>query len=195
MKKSEYEKFQMFKKQHHFTDSQIIKIMTDYANTTDEYATSFFVAKYHITEREFYKMRDFCIIFMLVEAPVCRRIRDKASRNQSKKNNSGNCTSSNQHYSFLIQKRKEYLKSFSDEEINAIAVEYSKGDAIYDIAKKHNISPYTVRKLIAIALVKHLITNEIYHLVKYRSQCYLAQLSYFNGFTAEQIWNGYLHWD
>lgn len=189
MKKSEYQKFQDFKKQHNLTDNQIIQIMNEYANTEDEYSASFYAAKYHTTPRIFYRMRDFTIIFMLVDATVCKRIRDKSFRNQGSKNASGNCSSANQHYKYLIQKRKEYLKNFSNEEIGLIAVEYANGDALYDIAKKHNISVYTVRKLLAIALVNHLVCEAVYTSIKFRSNLYIIHAPYFRGYTAEQLWN------
>lgn len=202
MKKNEFNKFhsflegfKSFKSRHNLTDKKIVQIMTEYANTEDEYSSSFFAQKYDITVYEFYRLKDYTIILMLVEAPVCRRIREKSFRNQGSKNASGNYSSSNHHYQNLLAKRKAYLKSFSDEEIGTVATQYANGDAIYDIAKKHDVSPYTVRKLIAIALVKHLITEDTYQLVKYRSQYYITHLSYFNGFTAEQMWNGYLRWE
>lgn len=195
MKKSEYQKFQDFKKRHKFTDKQIIQIMTEYANTEDEYAASFFAMKNNITEHIFYKMRDFCLIFMLVEAPVCKRIRDKSFRNQSGKNKSGNYTSAKYHYKQLIDKRKEYLKSFSDVEIELIAVEYANGDALYDIAKKHNVSVYTVRKLLAIALVNKLVCEPIYHAIRFRSSVYIGNLDYYRGYTAEELWHKYSHWE
>lgn len=195
MKKSELQKFQDFKKQRNLTDKQISTIMTEYANTEDEYSASFFASKYHITERVFYRMRDFCIIFMLVEAPVCRRIRDKTFRNQSGKNKSGNYTSANQHYKYLIKKRKEYLKSFSNEEIGLIAVEYANGDALSDIAKNHNVSVYTVRKLLAIALVNKLVCEPIYHAIRFRSSVYIGKLGYYRGYTVEDLWHKYSHWE
>ena len=71
MKKSEYQKFQDFKKRHNLSDQQIVRIISDYANTADEYAASFFAAKYNISNHVFYKIRDYTIIFMLVDATVC----------------------------------------------------------------------------------------------------------------------------
>ena len=195
MKKSEYQKFQDFKVRHNVTDKQIVKIMADYANTTDEYAASFFATKYKISEYMFYRMRDFTIIFMLVDATVCQRIRNKAFRNQSGKNKSGNYTAANRHYQLLIKKRKEYLKSFSNEEIVLIAIDYANGDALYDIAKKHNISTYTVRKLLAIALVNHLVCDTIYDSIQFRSSIYIAYLGVYRGCTAEELWNSNSHWE
>lgn len=193
MKKSEYLKFQNFKKQHNLTDKQIIQIMNEYASTEDEYSASFYAAKYHTTTRLFYRMRDFTIIFMLVDASSCKRIRDKSFRNQSRKNTSGNYSTANHHYKYLIQKRKEYLKSFSNEEIGLIAVEYANGDALYDIAKKHNISTYTVCKLLAIALANHLVCENVYRSIKIRSDLYIINSPQFQGYTAEILWN-YSHW-
>lgn len=188
------EGFKSFKARHNLRDKLISQIMTEYANTEDEYSASFFVAKYNITLYEFYRLKDYTIIFMLVDAPICKRIRDKSFRNQSSKNASGNYSSASYHYKELISKRKEYLKSFSNEEIGLIAVEYANGDALYDIAKKHNVSVYTVRKLLAISLVNHLVCDTVYQSIKLRSSLYITSLSYFNGYTAEDLWN-YSHWE
>ena len=195
MKKSELTRFKDFKRKYNLTEKLIVQIMTQYADTEDQYSASFFAAKYQITERVFYLMRDFTIIFMLVDAPICRRIRDKTFRNQSGKNQSGNFTAANRHYQLLIEKRKEYLKSFSDEEIELIAIEYANGDALYDIAKKHNISVYTVRKLLAIALVNKLVCEPIYHAIRFRSSVYIGNLGYYRGYTAEDLWHKYSHWE
>lgn len=195
MKKSEYQKFQEFKKRHNLSNQQIVRIISDYANTADEYAASFFAAKYNISNDVFYKIRDYTIIFMLVDATVCQRIRNKLFRNQSGKNKSGNYTAANRHYQLLIKKRKEYLKSFSNEEIVLVAIEYANGDALYDIAKKHNISTYTVRKLLAIALVNHLVCDTIYDSIQFRSSIYIAYLGVYRGCTAEELWNSNSHWE
>lgn len=191
MKKSELQKFQDFKRKYKFTDKQIANILADYANTEDEYSASFFAAKNHISEYLFYKMRDFCIIFMLVDASTCKKIRDKTFRNQSGKNVSGNYTAANRHYKNLIQKRNEYLNSFSVEEITLIAIEYSNGEALYDIAKKYNLSTYTVQKLLAIALRKHLVCDTLYLRIKYRSDRYIAGKKIYFGPSAEQLWNSH----
>lgn len=194
MKTSEYQKFQDFKKRRNLTNKQLATIMTDYANTVDEYSASFFSVKYHISLYEFYRIRDYTIIFMLVDAPVCKRIRDKSFRNQSGKNKSGNYTAANNHYRQLIEKRKEYLKSFPNEIIILIAIQYAQGAALYDIAKELNISTYTVRKLLAISLENHLVCDDVYELIKLRSNRYIASLHYFDGYTAENLWNSYKKW-
>lgn len=188
------ERFQSFKSRHDLTNQKIAQIMTEYANTEDEYSASFFSAKYKITLYEFYRLKDYTIIFMLVDAPICKRIRNKSFRNQSSKNASGNYSSSKHHYEKLIVLRKEYLKTFSDEEIILIATEYADGDALYDIAQKHAISTYTVRKLLTVCLLKHLVSDSIYQSIKLRSQLYITQLPYFNGYTAEDLWNNYSYW-
>lgn len=186
--------FKSFKSRHKLTDKQIEKIMTEYANTVDEQSASFFANKYGISEYEFYRIKDYTIVFMLVDATVCSRIRDKTFRNQSSKTSSGNFTTSYNHYRDLLALRKEYLKTFSNEEIIKIAKEYANSSALYDIAKEHKISIYTVQKLLAISLANHLVTNEIYQLMKFRSMAYCNQLRDFNGYTAENLWN-YSHWE
>lgn len=194
MKKSELQKFQDFKLKHNLTDAQIIKIMLEYASTMDEYSASFFASKYHISEYVFYKIRDFTIIFMLVTPFNCKNIRNKAFRNQGSKNSTNNYTSSRNHYKQLLLRRKEYLKSFTDEQISLIAIEYSNGITIYDISKKYNISIYTTQKLLAIALAKHLVCDKVYSNILYRSTNRISMLPYYQGYTVEDLWN-YSYWE
>lgn len=201
MKKSEIKDFQRyangfksFKARHKLSDNQISIIMTEYANTVDEQGASFFASKYGFTEHIFYQIKDYTFVFMLVDASTCIRIREKSYRNQKLKNPSGKCSSSVRHYQDLLAIRKEYLKSFSVEEIVKIATEYSDYVALYDIAKAHKISPHTVRRLLAIALANHLVDYDTYCRIKSRSILYCYQLGNFQGYTAENLWN-YSRWE
>lgn len=196
MKKSGYlEQFKKFMKNYNLTETKVKQIITEYANTVDEQSASFFTFKYNITSYAFYRLRDFAIILMLVDDHVCKRIRDKSFRNQSGKNSSGNYTAANKHYKVLMEKRKEYLKSFSTEEIVLISIEYANGDSLHDIAKKHCISEYTIRKLLSIALVEHLVCDKVYHAIKFRSDTFIRSLGDYRGYTAEDLWLKYSHWE
>lgn len=195
MKKSEYQKFQDFMKRHNLTYSQIIKTMSEYAHTVDEMSASFYSQKYSISKHVFYKMRDYTIIFMLVDAPVCKRIRDKAFRNQGAKNPDGSQShaSSFKHYYSLLEEREKYLKGFSKNKIVQIATDYAEGSSLYDIAKKHRVSVYTVKKLLAISLVNHLVIEDLYYCIKFRSDTYRQQMKHYSGYTAEELWNWHSH--
>lgn len=186
--------FKSFKSRHKLTDKQIALIMTEYANTVDEQSASFFANKYAISEYEFYRIKDYTIVFMLVDANICIRLRDKSFRNQGSNNPTGNYSSSYQHYKNLINLRKCYLKSFSNEEIIQIADQYVQGLAIYDIAKKHQITMHTVRRLLAIALTTHLVNETAYLQIKSRSLAYLNSLPAFNGYTVDDLWN-HSYWE
>lgn len=195
MKKNEYQKFQDFMKRHKLTYSQIIKIMSEYANTVDEMSASFFSQKHAISKHVFYKMRDYTIIFMLVDSPVCKKIRDKAFRNQGAKNPDGSQShaSSFKHYYRLLEEREKYLKGFSKNKIVQIATDYAEGRSLYDIANKHRVSVHTVRRLLAISLVNRLISAELYYDIKFRSDAYRQRMKYFSGYTAEELWNWNSH--
>lgn len=196
MKKSESQKFEDFKKRYNLTDSHIIRIIMDYAHTVPEYSAGFFANKYNISTHVFYKLRDYSIIFMLVSGTVCCRIRDKAFLNQGLNNPSGsnNHFSSEQHYKKLIRKRKEYLSSFSNEQIIKIATSYANGEILNDIAKSHNISIYTTQKLLAIALINRLVSEDCYLNIKARSDYLVHHLfRNYSGYTAEELWNFYSH--
>lgn len=188
------ESFKAFKKRHKITEQQMINIMTEYANTVDEQGASFFASKYGFSEYIFYQIKDYTFVFMLVDASICVRIRDKSFRNQGAKNASGNCSSAVHHYNNLLALRKEYLKSFSNEDIVEIATEYANSIALYDIAKKHKISTHTVRRLLALALANRLVDYETYSKISFRSLVYCKQLRNFNGYTANDLWN-YSNWE
>lgn len=188
-KKSEYQKFQDFKARHNLTDGKIKQIMCDYALSDDQFARTFFTSKYNISEYVFYKMRDYTIIFMLVSPSTCKLIRSKAFRNQAGHTPSGNCNTSFAYYQKLISKRREYLESFSDSEISEIALEYSTGNSLYEIASKHNVSsPEIVKKLISIALVKRLVDEETYREIKFRSDLIFIQAPR-DYISAESLWH------
>lgn len=191
MKKSEYQKFQDFKVRHNLTDAKISKIMNEYAITPDENSASFFTQKYNISEHVFYKIRDYAIIFMLVSPLTCKQIRDKSLRNQIGHNPSGNYNTALAHYYQLIDKRREYLDSFSNVTISEIALQYSIGASLYEIANKYQVSTETVRKLIALALVNHLIDGETYRRISFRSNLIIVKLRGKNIFSAESLWNSY----
>lgn len=198
MKKSEIKDFQRysnsfksFKARHKITEQKIALIMTEYANTVDEQGASFFVNKYGFSEYVFYQIKDYTFVFMLVDASTCIRIREKSYRNQSRKTSAGNYSSAVHHYKELLALRKEYLKSFANEEIVEIATEYANHITLYDIAKKHKISTHTVSRLLAIALANHLVDYETYCQIKSRSIVYCNHLGGFNGYTAENLWNYY----
>ena len=189
MKKSEYQKFQDFKKRHNLTDTTMMQIMYDYATSSDEFARTFFTSRYNISEHVFYKIRDYTIIFMLVSPVICKRICNKSFRNQIGHNPSGNYNTSFVHYQNLIAKRREYLNSFSDAEIVHIAFDYSNGNSLSEIAKIHNIASIgIVRNLIAIALVNRLIAKETYLRIKLRSDLILVNSCGPNAISAESLW-------
>lgn len=190
-KKSEYQKFQDFKTRHNLTDGKIKQIMCDYALSDDQFARTFFTSKYNISEHVFYKMRDYTIIFMLVSPSTCKLIRNKSLRNQIGHNPSGNYNTSFVYYQKLISKRREYLDSFSHSGIAEIALEYSTGNSLYEIASKHNISsPEIVKKLIAIALAKRLVDDQTYKKIKFRSDLIFVKSK--RGYlSAESLWNSH----
>lgn len=196
MKKRKYkdfkryaDSFKNFKYRYKLTDKDFAIIMTQYANSVDEQGASFFANKYGFSEYVFYLIKDYTLVFMLVDASVCVRIRDKAYRNQCSKSPSGKCTSAQEHYKDLLALRKEYLDTFSKDTIVKIAKEYANGTPLYDIAKNNKISPYTVRRLLAIALTNHLVDYETYQQINFRSMVYCSHLHNFNGYTAESLWN------
>lgn len=192
MKKSESQKFESFKKRHNLTNSKIEQIISEYALTEDNYSGSFFCTKYNISKHVFYKLRDYAIIFMLVSRIICKKTRDKSIRNQISKNPTGKYNSAATYYRKLIIRRREYLDSFSNEEIVQIALMYANsGNTLQEIATAHGISTETARRLIAIALVNRLVDEETYRRIKIRSDRILINLRGPNILSAESLWHSY----
>lgn len=190
MKKSEFQKFIDFKKRHNFTNQFIAQLMHEYATSDDEFSCSYFVNKYGISEHTFYKMRDYAVIFMLVSPNTCKEISKKCNRNQRSKNPYGNFTSSPKHYKDLLEKRKEYLSTFSYQEILEVAIEYAQWKPINDIALTHGVSKYIIQNLIAIALKNHIVNYQTYRAIKVRSDT-IAKTNPLVSCTAKSLWDSY----
>ena len=94
MAKSFYQKFLSFKARHNLSDADIIKLVTEYANSSFELARTHFTTKYNITEYTFYKARDYAIICCLVNYDLYKKIRKKSASNYRRNNDKNSATSS-----------------------------------------------------------------------------------------------------
>ena len=189
MKKSNYSKFMNFKHNHKLNNTQIAEIALEYANSADEFARTFLTTKYGISKYVFYKCLDYAIIYMLVDANTCKKIRSKRLRNQGSHNQSGNYTSALYHDRTLMSLRKEYLGNFSEKEIRQIAALYANNYSLYEIGQRHNISEYCVRKLLAISVREHLLDKETYLKLKDRSDRTVANRKDYFGPSCQDLWN------
>ena len=146
--KTEIQRFNDFKKRHNLSYRDIAEIATEYAETADDRARTYFSEKYYFSESVFYKIRDFAIICHLVDDKTCNKIRDKASRNNASHNEENSAISSYKHFDDLLLRRKDFLSSFSNEEITVIAYKYIEGIDLRIISDIFEICEESVKKLI-----------------------------------------------
>lgn len=152
--KSIYEKFLDFKSRHKLSNEKIAQIATEYANSSFDFARSYFSSKYEISEYVFYKARDFAIIFCLVDNTTAKRIHEKSSANYRSNNDKNSAADSIAHFNELIAKRQEFLDGFSKNEILDIAHKYVEGLSAKNIALCYDTGEYAIKKLLKKGIVE-----------------------------------------
>ena len=152
--KSIYEKFLDFKSRHKLSNEKIAQIATEYANSSFDFARSYFCSKHEISEHVFYKIRDFAIIFCLVDNDTAKRIQQKSSANYQSNNDKNSAASSIAHFDELIVKRQEFLDGFSKNEILDIAHKYVEGASVKNIALCYDTGEYAIKKLLKKGIVE-----------------------------------------
>ena len=133
-KKSIVKQFEDFKLKHSLTNRDITKIAREYANSDYDLARSFYMEKYRISQSVFYKIRDYAVIFCLIDEESCKRLKNKTLWNYERNNPNGTITGPENHLSELYEKRKEFLDSFSENDIKDIAYKYAEGVSTENIA-------------------------------------------------------------
>jgi len=163
MKKSIYEKFLDFKTRHGLSNEKIAQIATEYANSNLELACSYFSDKYDISEHTFYKVRDYAIIFCLVDKETYKQIKQKSSTNQKNNinNTKKNAASSIAYFDELLVKQQEFLDGFSNNEILDIAHKYVEGISKKNIAIAYDTGEYAIQLLLKKGVVKLILDSKI----------------------------------
>ncbi len=147
------QKFSSFKSRHHLSNADIIKIATEYANSSLAHARTHFTNKYNLTRYAFYKARDYAIICCLVDYDLYEKIRKKSSANYKSNNDRNSATSSKIHFSELLVQRNQFLSDFSEKEILEIGHKYAEGITVKNIALEYEISELAVKNLLGKGIV------------------------------------------
>lgn len=161
MKKSILDKFADFKNRHDFSNSQIVQMVTEYANSDLEFARTFFKEKYNISEHVFYKARDYAVIFCLVGSSTCNKLRIKSAQNYSRNNDSNSARGSLAHFDELIKERQNFLNSFSANDIRHIANKYVESVSVQDIAIAYDTGEFAIKRLLKKGIEKLILDAEV----------------------------------
>ena len=161
MKKSLVEKFADFKKRHCLSNSDIEKMMVEYANTDFDLASSYFSEKYNISKGVFYKARDYAVICCLIDEDICKKIKRKTIENYKKNNPKQTTSGPVVHFSELRVQRQEFLNTFSDNDIRDIAYKYEEGISLKNIAITYDIGEYGIKLLLRKGIVMLIVDKKI----------------------------------
>lgn len=164
--KSELERYNDFKKRHGLAYEDIVKIVTEYANTGEDCARTFFCEKYNITPAVFYKCRDFAVTCHLVDRETCKRLKRKAALNCASHNDKNSSIGSELHFNELLQKRKEFLSSFSNEEIIDIANKYVDGVNLSVISNTYEMCATSIKLLLKKGIAEVIIPSDLVDQIK-----------------------------
>ena len=148
MKRSIIDKFANFKERNSLSNSIIVKIVTEYANSEPDLACTYLSEKYKISKSAFYKARDYAIICCLVDNHICKKIKDKSVNNYKRNNPQKSSRKSLMHFEELYTKRQDFLNLFSDNEIKDIAYKYAEGVSPAIIAIGYDTGEFAIKWLL-----------------------------------------------
>ena len=153
MGKSIVKKFYDFKVRNGLSNETIVQIVTEYANSSLELARTHYSEKFDISERTFYKCRDYAVICCLVDNQTCKRLRAKAATNCSSHNPKKSSVAPIAHFEELIANREIFISEFSAYEILDIAHKYTEGVTLKNIAIAYETGELGIQKLLKKGIV------------------------------------------
>lgn len=109
-----------------FSRKKIWEIATQYANTKLEYSREFFSQEYCISYNTFYTLLEKAVIEGIVDDETVKKMSEKAGENSARKAGEGARKRSENHYNYLILKRKIYM--LPKEETHNIVIKYSNSE-------------------------------------------------------------------
>ena len=148
MERSIIDKFANFKERNSLSNSVIVKMVTEYANSEPDLACTYLSEKYKISKSTFYKARDYAIICCLVDNHICKRVKNKSVNNYKRNNPKKSGRKSLTHFEELYTKRQDFLNSFSDNEIKDIAYKYAEGVSPAIIAIGYDTGEFAIKWLL-----------------------------------------------
>lgn len=166
MAKSINQKFLSFKKRHQLSNEDIVKIATEYANSSFELARTHFTNKYNITDYVFYQIRDYAIICCLVNRDLYERIKEKSSANYKSNNTKNSSASSIAHFDKLLVQQSQFLSEFSEKEILEIGLKYAEGVTVKKIAMAYETGELAIKKLLGKGIVNIIYDIDLVNQIK-----------------------------
>lgn len=160
MKKSLVEKFVDFKRRHCLSNSDIEKMMIEYARSELEYASSHFSAKYNISKSVFYKARDYAVICCLIDEDTCKALKRKTIKNYQRNNPMQTTNGPVDHFSELRVQRQEFINSFSDNDIRDIGFKYAEGVSLKNIAIAYDTGEYGIKLLLRKGIIMLIVDGK-----------------------------------
>ena len=154
------EQFLAFKKRNLLSSELISKIVSEYANSDQDFAKTYFTEKYNISAHVFYKCRDFAVVFCLVDDSTCCKLKQKTARNYSAKNPNGTAVSSVNHFNEIYQQRSDFLDTFTTQKIRYITNQYLNDISLDDIAEENYTKSFTIKFFIKKGITNLLVDKE-----------------------------------
>lgn len=146
------------------------KIATEYANSSEEYARSYFIDKYDITASCFYKCLETAIIRNLITEELIEKMEKKAINNQKAHDTTAGAKTHLKYYKMRKERDLNIFAEFSDNEIEKIAIEfaYSKLKKA-EFAKEKEISNRVIDLILKKAIEEAIVDDEVLYSIKERS--------------------------
>ena len=140
MERSIIDKVANFKERNSLSNSVIVKMVTEYANSEPDLACTYLSEKYKISKSTFYKARDYAIICCLVDNHICKRVKNKSvnnyKSNNSKKSGRKSLTHFEELYLQIRQRNKKYLLDCNEKEIDFLKMQIDCYDLYVCIIKE-----------------------------------------------------------
>lgn len=186
MKKTDLQRYVDFKKRHGLAYEDIVKIVSEYANSDYEFARSFFSEKYGISENTFYKCRDLAVICHLVNRDICEKLREKTGANYAVYSDKNSASGSYKHFADLIRRRNVFLTLFTTEEITQICRKYSEGIKFDIISLEYEVCVESIKQLLKKAIVDVIVPASLVDEMKERAKKEGKNISAFKNFEEQR---------
>lgn len=163
LKKSmSYEQFNKFCK----------KITEEYATSEAQFARSYYIKQYEISDACYYKIIEYAIVRNLVNDLIVTKAMNKAINNQKTHSTNAGC-STKAKYSKMYTKRCKYIAdSYNVEEIKQMAIEYANtpGVSKTDLATSYGITRKVFELLLIRAIVEGIVEDNVVDAMEKRSK-------------------------
>lgn len=161
MAKSIQQKFSSFKKRYKLSNEDIIKIATEYANSSLEFSRSYFTSKYNFSTSAFYKLREYAIVCYLVDNDLYEKIREKSLTNFKNNNDKNSAIPSIAYFDKLLILRTQFLNEFTTNEILDIGIKYVEGVPLKNIAIAYETGELAIKHLLKKGIINFIYDADL----------------------------------